>query len=362
MTPFRAPRRGTAVLMAGIVAVLVLGPTPGASASLGSVPAQVAAYVSDGGMIARLSDVYGKNAAGAGIDFDTTTKAGPISRVYEWTAARLRSAKTDHPVQLTNNWVVPVTIGERPVGLATLWINPQTVAPELADFTPTPALATAMAAVPATAALVRDTTTHAWFALADGTVTPLVAGTSGVSTPTAVESVKLSGGTAPLVAPGGPNTGLWLAIGAVGIVIVVILVALLIPRRRRAKPVPTPLVEPVETEPVETTPVAPAPRSRQARSAGTAGRSAGNAARSAESPARPTGARTTGEQPRSPVTKPAGSKPGSRASTSAAASAKPRTQKPPVQKPPIQKPQTPKPGQKPPPREPRPKPDPDPEV
>ena len=357
MTDLRAPRRAAFVLLGGMVAALVIGPASAASASLGSVPTQVAAYVADGGMVARLADVFGKNAAGAGIDFDATTKAGPITRVYEWTTARLSSQKTDHPVQLTNNWVVPITIADKPVGLATLWINPQTVAPELADFTATPALATAMAAVPPTSALVRDTTTHAWLALEGDTVTPLVAGSSGLSKPTRVDTLRLSGATAPAVAPSGANAGLWLAIGAVGVIVVVIVIALLVPRRRRpaasvvrgadatgaaaaASVQPEPVVEPVESvvesapEPVAVAPEPapqveePAPASRTARPA------AANSAKTAK----------TG----TPVTKPVGSKPGSRAPSSAAASGKPRVQKPPVQKPPVQKP----PQRKPPARKP----------
>ena len=363
MTDLRAPRRASFVLLGGMVAALVIGPASAASASLGSVPTQVAAYVADGGMVARLADVFGKNAAGAGIDFDATTKAGPITRVYEWTTARLSSQKTDHPVQLTNNWVVPITIADKPVGLATLWINPQTVAPELADFTATPALATAMAAVPPTSALVRDTTTHAWLALEGDTVTPLVAGSSGLSKPTRVDTLRLSGATAPAVAPSGANAGLWLAIGAVGVIVVVIVIALLVPRRRRpaasvvrgadatgaaaaASVQPEPVVEPVvesvveqAVEPVESAPepvaVAPEPAPRvekPAPASRTARPAAANSAKTAKTA-------KTG----TPVTKPVGSKPGSRAPSSAAASGKPRVQKPPVQKPPQRKPPARKP-------------------
>jgi hypothetical protein len=356
MTDFRTPRRGlrrararaVPVLLAGMIAAFVLGPASAASASLGSVPEQVAAYVADGGMLARLSDVYGKNAAGAGIDFDATTKAGPISRVYEWTAARLSSPTTDHPVQLTNNWVVPITIADKPIGLATLWINPQTVAPELADFSATPALATAMAAVPVSSALVRDTSSHAWLALADGTVTPLVAGTSGVSKPTPVGSVKLSEATAPATAPAGSNAGLGLAIGAVGIVVVVIVVALLLPRRRpRRAPVVTggtvAAAQRVDTvEPDVASPAAPEPVAVDAEPVGV------------DPNPRPTPTPRPNPNPKprsprpaptggSPVTKPVGSKPGSRTPSAAAASTKPRVQKPPVQKPPVQKPPSGKP-------------------
>ena len=122
MTRSPAPRRGALLrARAAIAAViglaagalgLALVPAGAASASLGSVPAEVTAYVAGGGMVARLNDVYGPNASGtAGIKFDDTTKAGPISRVYEWTGDRLANHPTTHPVQLTNNWVVPIGAG-----------------------------------------------------------------------------------------------------------------------------------------------------------------------------------------------------------------------------------------------------------
>ncbi|HXR43170.1 MAG TPA: hypothetical protein VN759_00100, partial [Pseudolysinimonas sp.] len=124
--------RTRALLMAaGAAAVLgatVLGAAP-ASASLGSVPAEVGAYVSSGALVARLGDLYGPGKHGAGIDFDATTKPGPISRVYEWTQDRYAHPSSDHPIQLTNNWVVPITVADKPVGLATIWINPQSVLP-----------------------------------------------------------------------------------------------------------------------------------------------------------------------------------------------------------------------------------------
>ncbi|MBW8872824.1 MAG: hypothetical protein JF618_11935, partial [Leifsonia sp.] len=196
MTRSSAPRRrllaAAIALVAGTLG-FALAPAAPASASLGSVPAEVTAYVTGGAMVTRLNDVYGPNASGtAGISFDDTTKAGPISRVYEWTAVRLANHATDHPVQLTNNWVVPITIGGASVGLATIWINPQTVDAELAEFAPSAALGTALTTVPPTAALVRDTTTGAWLALADGEVTPLIAGKSGLTGPVPVGSLKLS--------------------------------------------------------------------------------------------------------------------------------------------------------------------------
>ena len=356
MTDPRAPRRapvlvGVSVLLSALVAVLALGPAAAASASLGSVPAQVTAYVANGGMVARLADVYGKNGAGVGIDFDETTKAGPISRVYEWTAARLSGPATDHPVQLTNNWVVPVTIAGDPVGLATIWINPQTVAPELADFAPSSKLATAMATVPPTAALVRDSTTHAWLALAGDTVTPLITGTSGLTKPAPVDSLKLGTASEPAPAPHDARPGLILAIGVVGVVVVVIVIALLLSRRRKPKGQPAdaaapvapaepaeaaapalasePAAIPAEQEPAPSEPGPAAP----ARSEPAPRRAPDPVAPRAKPAPRPRSTSASksasGAKPATPVTKPAGSKPGGRTPTSAATSTRPPVQKPP---------------------------------
>ena len=352
-------RAAVAALLCGLFAALALGPAGAAAASLGSVPAEVAAYVANGGMVTRLNNVYGKNAAGAGVNFNATTKAGAISRVYEWTSTRLTNVKTDHPVQLTNNWVVPITIADKPVGLATIWINPQSAAPELANFEPMPGLAAALEAVPATAALVRDTTTHAWLALDAGTVTPLIAGTSGLSTPAPVDSLTFSAGAAP-AGPRPPVAGLVLAIIGVGVVVAALLVALLLPRGRAARartvrdavasaiageasaiaepapalapapePVPAPEPEPVPApEPVPVPAPVPAPKSPAARPA--------TAAKASTPVTKPASSKPGGSKPGS-------SMPGSRNPTVPTASTKPRAQKPAVQKPPVAKPPVAKP-------------------
>lgn len=308
-------RAGAAFALAAGLAVGVLGLTlvPGAaaSASLGSVPAEVSAYVTDGPMIARLNDVYGPNASGtSGITFDDTTKPGPISRVYEWTAARLANHATDHPVQLTNNWVVPVTVSGKSVGLATIWINPQTVAPELADFAPSSALGTALTKVPEKAALVRDPATGAWLALADGTVTPLVAGSSGLSTPAPVSSLELSPAAAAAPTAAGPNTGLMLAIGIIALIVIVIVIALLLPRRRGAKP----QLEAAAASAGDAAPPAMEPTPAQAATP------------------KPAGPRPSGRTPTtSGAAKPASSKPSaSRPADSKPAASKPRASQPPA--------------------------------
>ena len=327
--PRRGARRRTLGALAAVIGLLVgatglaLGSEVAASASLGSVPAEVTAYVTSGAMVARLNDVYGPNASGtAGIRFDDTTKAGPISRVYEWTADRLANRPTDHPVQLTNNWVVPITIGGASVGLATIWINPQTVAAELAEFTPSAELGTALTAVPATAALVRDRATGAWLALADGTVTPLVAGKSGLTGPVPVDSLKLAPASPAPIVTTEPNTGLALAIGIVGVIVIVVVVALLLPRGRRAKGSPrrdeavaTTAAKPEPAKPEPAKPVAPTPEP------------------STPATAKPSTTKpSTAQAATTSASKPAGPRPGGRTPTTSGA-AKPASSKPPVSRP-----------------------------
>ena len=148
-----------------------------ADASAGSVPSEVIRYVTTGPMVARLNDVYGPNAAGTkGIDFDATTKPGPISRVWLWTDERRAGKPTAHPTRMTNRWVVPVTVAGHPIGIATIWINPDLDAPELAEFETDVPAAVALATVPASAQLIHDTVSRAWLALDAGVLTPLVRG------------------------------------------------------------------------------------------------------------------------------------------------------------------------------------------
>ncbi|MES1212463.1 MAG: hypothetical protein ABUT11_02840 [Leifsonia sp.] len=321
---------GLAAGMLGLAAV----PAGAASMSLGSVPAVVSDYVSSGAMVTRLDDVYGPNASGTeGITFDDTTKAGPISRVYEWTAQRLANHATDHPVQLTNNWVVPITIGGKSVGVATIWINPQTVDAELAEFAPSAKLGTALTTVPATAALVRDPATGAWLALDHGTITALIAGKSGITKPVPVGSLKLSGTPPAPVTTTEPNTGLALAIGVVAVIVIVILVVLLMPRRRRrADAVTAPAAaEPATAEPAAAKSGAAEPATGKPATA--------KPATAKPATAKPAGPRLGGRTPTtSSAAKPAASKP----TASRPAASKPPASKPPVQKQPP-RPRTPKP-------------------
>ncbi|MEO5534032.1 MAG: hypothetical protein ABIR17_02745 [Pseudolysinimonas sp.] len=239
-----SPRSAIAVPLAAFLATLfalalmLLAPALTASAD-GSVPSEVASYATDGTLVAQLNDVYGPDAAGHGVDFDDTTKVGAISRVHVWSAALIAGQHTDHPIDLRNEWVVPITIGDAPVGLATIWINPASVRPELASFDADPDLAIALAAVPEGASVVRDDASRAWLALgADGIVTTLVAGSTGLSTPVPLDEIALlpaEGGSS--TAADGGGSGVTLAVAVVVLLLLVIVVALALPgllRRRKS--------------------------------------------------------------------------------------------------------------------------------
>lgn len=227
--------RSRSALAIALTALLVLAPVAASAktgtAAEGSVPSEVARYVADGSLVAQLNDVYGVNAEGDGLAFDETTKPGVVERVHVWSDAIRAGEDTDHPLDLVNEWVVPITIADAPVGLATIWINPATSRPELASFEADPDLATALAAVADGSSLVRDAESSAWLALApDGTLTPLVAGSTGLSTPVPIDDVALlpaDGG--PPAAGGDPGTGIGFALAVLLLLIAVIVVALVLP-------------------------------------------------------------------------------------------------------------------------------------
>jgi hypothetical protein len=244
MTRFRS------LLAVALAAVLVVTPAAFAHAE-GSVPSEVAAYVADGSLVAQLNDVYGVNAEGDGIDFDDTTKPGVIERVHVWSEEFRAGQETDHPLDLLNEWIVPITIAEAPVGLATIWVNPATVRPELASFDADPDLATALSAVADGSSLVHDVESAAWLALAaDGTLTPLVPGSTGLSTPVPLEDVAVLPASGAAPTGGDPGTGVGLAIAVVLLLIVVIVVALVVPGLRAKKSTDAEVDEVDEPEPV----------------------------------------------------------------------------------------------------------------
>ena len=220
----------TLALIGGQAAIALDEPT---------VPEPVATYFASG-LIQRVADLYGPGKkADSGIVFDTTAKVGDIHRVFAWTKDFLARTTTKTPMQLTNNWVAPISVKGRAVGLATVWINPASDNPELANFDLGPGLVTALAEAPKGEVLVRDDTHSAWFAT-DGTkLIPLVSGTSGIAAPTTIAVYQK---TFPRVAPSAPvsaaTTNQGLVIAGVVLLIVVILLALFVVlpgRRRRAR-------------------------------------------------------------------------------------------------------------------------------
>ncbi len=232
--------RSALVAPAALLALAAVALAPAAPAlAEGSVPSEVTQYVTDGSLVHQLQDIYGPGAAGEGVDFDDTTKPGAIERVHVWSAALREGEDTERYLELLNEWVVPISIGDEPVGLATVWINPGSVAPELASFARDADLAVALAEVPDGSSLVHDAPSAAWLALAeDGTLTPLVPGSTGLSTPVPIDDIAIlpADGDAPSAA-GDPNTGVGFAIAVLLLLLAVIVVALVLPTvRRRGRP------------------------------------------------------------------------------------------------------------------------------
>lgn len=256
-------------------AALALTEAPLSSAPLSepTVPEPVATYFSSG-LLPRLVDLYGPGKqAGSGIDFGPTPKVGDIHRVFAWTAAFLAGKRTGMPTELTNNWVAPVAVTGRQVGLATIWINPSTDNPELASFDLGPRLVAALAAAPRGDVLLRDDIHSAWFATDGTTLVPLVSGTSGIAMTTTIDAYQRSlPRLAPPAPPASPATNHGLALAGIVLVGVVVLLAVfvLLPGRRKrlrgADVSADAAPEPIVAEPI---PVASAPviRTRSAQSA-----------------------------------------------------------------------------------------------
>ncbi len=207
------------------------------------VPENVGQYFATG-LIPRLVDLFGAKA-GAQVVFDSTAKVGAIHRVLSWTSVYLSGAKTDDATQITNTWVAPISAaGGAIAGVATVWINPASDQPELADFSSGPALATALATAPAGTVLIRDDPHSAWFATDGATLTPLVTGSSGVvavTTPDAYQRQLIL--ASPASVESAPNRGLLIAVLALVVVVVVLAVFVLLPDRRRRAAARAPVEE-----------------------------------------------------------------------------------------------------------------------
>ncbi len=266
--------RRSPLIIAALAAVLALSGAPAALAlDEPTVPEPVATYFATG-LVPRLADLYGPGKkTDSGIVFDSSAKVGDIHRIFAWSAAYLAGKKTDAPIELTNNWLAPVSVKDQVAGLATVWINPSSDDPELANFDLGPGLETALSAAPKGTVLVRDDRYSAWFAT-DGTkLYPLVSGSSGIATQTTIAAYQKR---FPKVAPSAAvstattNQGLLIAGIVLGVVVLGLAAFVLLPDRgqRRAEPAAAALVanepavvdEPVADEIDEHTPEPLAPK------------------------------------------------------------------------------------------------------
>jgi hypothetical protein len=224
-------KRWGAIVLLAVVGVLAT--QSAANASQGSVPAEVSAYAADpGGLTSRLDDLFGPGASGDGIEFGETTTVGQLNRVFTFTPAFIAGESTDIPVERANEWSAPILIDGEPVGLATIWINPATVAPELADFEPIPDLATALTDVPAEVFVVRDATQGAWFTLTDTTLTTLSPGSSGAAAEVSLvdyQQVLTDAAEAAADTEQPVNTGAILSIAIIAAAALAVILVLLIP-------------------------------------------------------------------------------------------------------------------------------------
>lgn len=230
-------RIAAALIVGGTL--VALGAAP-AAASEGSVPIEVSTFVAaSDGLVASLDDFFGVGSNGKGFDFDDTTTMGEVDRVFVFAPSWLADGTGATAVELSNEWTVPVSIADKSVGLAIVWINPSTVRPELADFVPDPDFGAALAGVPDGTYVVHDAPRDAWFLLAPPALTPVLSGTSGVSGPTTLTVYQgLLARSEPVASEPGLNPGSVLSFGIITAVALIVILVLLVPlaRRRGAEP------------------------------------------------------------------------------------------------------------------------------
>lgn len=226
-----------ALLVAGFA---ITGTASSAAASDGSIPVQVADFLSSG-LTARLSDLYGPNGRGKGIRFDSTTTFASTSRVFEFApefASGTRTFSTANPgipVRRINEWVTVVSVAKSVVGVATVSYSTGTGA-VLTTFAPDHTLAAALPRLAATAELVHDGAHHAWDSLLGETITPIEAGSTGLTAQTSLAGYP----RAPKQTAAAPRKSQGIdpgvAAGAISLTLVVIIIALvlLLPRRKRS--------------------------------------------------------------------------------------------------------------------------------
>lgn len=237
---------GAVIALGAVVSSSVIQAAP-ATASEGSVPAEITRYAAEG-MVADLADLYGPGAGGTGIDFDETTTASAPLRVFVFTDDYLAGTETDAPTRRLNEWVTAISVADVVVGLATVGIADDATEPSLIVFDPDAETATAVGAVPADAALVRDAPVGAWLALTGESLAPLVAGESGLTSATTLVDYQRNAPdrSSALVGPAGTGDAMTSGFVIAGIVLVVVVVTIVLlalvpkrprPERDRPKPI-----------------------------------------------------------------------------------------------------------------------------
>lgn len=248
------PRRWWFIVAAAtLVAMVTIVPAAAGTASVGSIPPDIVEFAeSDEGLLTELEEYFGVDARGDGLDFSEGLELGEIDRIFLWSDAFRAGEATDTPVQYVNRGKIPILIGEEPVGVAMIGIDPATVEPEMIDFIHSAGTALALDEVDADATLVLEPETAAWFSLNDGVITPLVRGTSGVEADTTLSEYQtlLTGRELEIVEPDPqPDRGSVQSVVLISAAVLLLLLALLIPtimgqvrerRERRAADVDAP--------------------------------------------------------------------------------------------------------------------------
>jgi hypothetical protein len=231
-------------LVAGAIAALLLAGVsvgvvaPAASASDGSTPVQVTNFL-DQSLTSRLADLYGPNASGKGVHFDSTTAYSATSRVFVFAQdfvdgqATFSTSSPAIAARRINEWVAVVSVRKAAVGVVTVKYSSKT-GPELVTFAPDLTLAAALPKLAATSQLVRDTSHRAWGSLTNDSIAPIEAGTTGLT-----GAASLADYPRPTVkkaeAPKAVGIDPGVAAGALtlALVILVIALAVLLPRRKK---------------------------------------------------------------------------------------------------------------------------------
>ena len=237
------------------VAVVALSLSAASPAAAAGVPGEVTTYIAND-LVDDLNEFYGPGQDGAGLLFTDSTTTSLAVRVLGLTAATV----ADPGVRRLNRWVTVIAIDEAIVGVATISIEPLSSTPQLDLYLDSPQFGTVIAALPEGAQLVNDPDREAWFSLEGDMLTPLVAGSSGVTTPITLATYRASlpTATAADAAPTPPMPpGALIIVGlALALIVLLLAVEAFFPFwRRRAQPEVEPEPE-VEAAAIAAEPVA----------------------------------------------------------------------------------------------------------